>query len=412
MTAESTGSAAGADAASPVDAAPGGEPMTGSGSASAPERSRTVVVIVVIALLLALGIAVLRGSYRDGPLEPSAPTAQGALAVSSVLRDTGTDVDTVRTTADAVEALHAGRTVILTRPGSLAPGQLRSLRDAVTSGSGQLVLVQPMAGVTAALAPGVRPAGTVPVGTQLEADAECGDASWRARSIEPSLRDPEFEEDLVATVYTVPDDARGCFRSDRGAAVVREGDVTVLAGPGLLMNAGVDSADNAAIALNLADGHDVSWYLPSPLDPASGSSPTLLDRIPDWVLPLALWLCLCVLLALVAAFHRLGPAVVEPLPVTVRSQELTIGRAGLMQRAGARGAAAESLRAAACVRLAARLGLRREESLEALILALAPHTSRSPEDLRALLGTTVPATDSDLVRLAQELDRLEKEIDR
>jgi hypothetical protein len=89
-----------------------------------------------------------------------------------------------------------------------------------------------------------------------------------------------------------------------------------------------------------------------------------------------------------------------------------LGRARLLQRAGARDAAASALRAAAATRLADRLGLRHETALDGLLAALAPHVGASEAQLRALLGPTPVTSDRDLVRLAHDLDRLEKEIDR
>ncbi|HJF48438.1 MAG TPA: DUF4350 domain-containing protein, partial [Brachybacterium paraconglomeratum] len=63
-------------------------------------------------------------------------------------------------------------------------------------------------------------------------------------------------------------------------------------------------------------------------------------------------------------------------------------------------------------RLADRLGLRHESALDGLLAALAQHVEESAEQLRALLGPAPVTTDRDLVRLAHDLDRLEKEIDR
>ncbi|MDO5661995.1 MAG: hypothetical protein Q4G40_04800, partial [Brachybacterium sp.] len=118
----------------------------------------------------------------------------------------------------------------------------------------------------------------------------------------------------------------------------------------------------------------------------------------------------------------------EPLPLSVRAQELTVGRAHLLRRARARDAAAQSLRSAAATRIARTLGVRREESLEALIAAIGAHLAgRSPattpgsdanadtrpaEHARRLLGPTPLGSEDELVRLAHDLDHLEKEIDR
>lgn len=189
--------------------------------------------------------------------------------------------------------------------------------------------------------------------------------------------------------------------------------VLVLGSADLLTNDGVGSADNSALVLNAlgADGA-LSWYVPSPTDPMATTSQTLLGYLPDWTGPLLLWLGLIAVVALVAVGRRFGPVVVEPLPVTVRPQELVLGRARLLERSSSRDAAARSLRSATSTRLADRLGLRHETALDGLLAALAPHVDRTPEQLRTLLGPTPVTSDQDLVRLAHDLDRLEKEIDR
>src|SRR5699024_8098030 len=103
---------------------------------------------------------------------------------------------------------------------------------------------------------------------------------------------------------------------------------------------------------------------------------------------------------------------VEPLPVTVLPQELVLGRAQLLQRAGARDDAALALRAATSSRLADRLGLRHDSSLDGLIATLRAHVAHSEAQLRRGLGPAPVPSPQGLVRLAHELDRLEKEIGR
>src|SRR5699024_4838614 len=107
----------------------------------------------------------------------------------------------------------------------------------------------------------------------------------------------------------------------------------VLGSADLLTNDGIGRADNSALALNLltADGA-VSWYVPSANDPMGTASQTPLGYLPDWAGPVLLWLLLVALIVLVALGRRFGPVVVEPLPVTVRPQELVLGRAQLLQR--------------------------------------------------------------------------------
>ncbi|MGP9538999.1 DUF4350 domain-containing protein [Brachybacterium sp. AOP43-C2-M15] len=379
---------------------------------AAPRRRRPLlIVLIALAMIAAVLASVARGLYRDGELEPDAPTDQGSKAVVQVLEDLGVAVDVDRHTADAAEALRSGRTVLVTDPGRLAPQQVSALADAREAGDGRLVLVRPDALVLASLSDEITPSSALRDSARLEAGPDCGDLAHRARVLEVPHPDDGLRG--AAALYRTDDRAEACFGDDSGALVAEHDGLIVLGSADLLTNAGVGRADNSALVLNVlaADG-ELSWYVPSTTDPMGTSSQSLLGYLPGWTGPVVLWLLLTAVLALVAAGRRFGPVVVEPLPVTVRPQELVLGSARLLQRADARDGAAASLRAATAVRLADRLGLRHESSLDGLVATLAPQTERSAEELRALLGPTPVTTDQDLVRLAHDLDRLEKEIDR
>jgi hypothetical protein len=363
-------------------------------------------------VLAAVALSVARGLYRDGPLEPDAPTGQGSKAVVEVLGDLDVEVETRRHTADAADDLRAGGTVLLTDPGRLGGEQLSLLDEAREQGGGRLVVVQPDFVTLSYLTSGITPTGTLREQTQVEAGPGCGDLAHEARTLEV----PDADDALRgrASLYTADGHgASSCFTTDSGALVAESDGVLVLGSADLLTNDGVGRADNSALVLNALSAEErISWYVPSSSDPMGTSTQTLLDHLPGWAGPLAAWLVLVAVLALLALGRRPGPVVIEPLPVTVRPQELVLGRARLLQQASARDAAASALRAAAATRLADRLGLRHESALDGLVAALEPHVGASPEQLRALLGPTPVTTDHDLVRLAHELDRLEKEIDR
>jgi hypothetical protein len=399
----------GAGSASGTAAGTGSSPAAGPGT----ERRRPwLVLAIVLAMIAALLVSVARGIYRDGPLEPDAPTGQGSKAVVEVLGDLGVEVEPRRHTADAAAQLRAGGTVLLTAPRALNGEQLTTLAEAQQAGDGRLVVVQPDFVTLSYLTSGITPTGAVRGETRLEAEPGCGDLSHGARVLEL----PDGEEALrgSASLYTATGgDASTCFATAAGALVAESDGVLVLGSADLLTNDGVGRADNSALVLNaLSTTDELSWYVPSATDPMGSSSSSLLDHLPSWAGPLAAWLILVAVIALVALGRRPGPVVVEPLPVTVRPQELVLGRARLLQRAGARDAAASALRAAAATRLADRLGLRHETALDGLLAALAPHVGASEAQLRALLGPTPVTSDRDLVRLAHDLDRLEKEIDR
>ncbi|PWH05155.1 hypothetical protein DEO23_13810 [Brachybacterium endophyticum] len=379
---------------------------------AAPERRSSRVLVIVLALVVGVAVVVvaLRGSFRDGPLEPGAPTAQGSKAVVRVLEDDGTDVEVRRYTADAADALADGGTVLVTDPSTLDTEQMERLSEARTSGGGQLVLVRPDADALKGLAPGVSPAGKVTTATSLQAGEDCGAAGLQGRAIRVG---PAEDVSDSAALYRAGPPADSCYREGGDAAVVVSDGVVVLGSATLLTNDGVGQLDNAGVALTaLGADEALTWYVPSPTDPLADQQPSLLDRLPDFALPLALWACLVAIAVLLALSRRLGPVVLEPLPVSVRARELTVGRAHLLHRADGHQAAARSLRAATSLRLASRLGVRREDRLDTLVAALLPHTSLTASQLHELLGPTPVRSDQELLRLTEALDALEKEIDR
>lgn len=399
-------------APAPSASRPEPSPQTASSAAPGSERRHPwLITLLVLAMLAAVLASVARGFYRDGPLEPDAPTGQGSKAVVQVLGDLGVEVDVDRHTADAAETLRSGRTILVTAPSDLSAEQLTTLAEAQDAGDGRLVLVQPDFVTLSYLTSQISPSGSLRTPTELDAGPDCTDLAHRAQRLEV----PGAEEGIfgAATLYRAAGEAQGCFSTGDGALVVQHDGLIVLGSADLLTNDHVGSADNSALALNLlgADG-ELGWYVPSANDPMAATSQTPLGYLPDWAAPLLLWLLMVAVVALVALGRRFGPVVVEPLPVTVRPQELVLGRARLLQRADARDAAATTLRSAASTRLADRLGLRHESSLDGLLAALAPHVDRSEEQLRSLLGPHPVTSDQDLVHLAHELDRLEKEIDR
>ena len=112
--------------------------------------------------------------------------------------------------------------------------------------------------------------------------------------------------------------------------------------------------------------------------------------------------------------RRLGPVVAEPLPVVVRAAETVEGRARLYRRAGARGTAAEALRAGVRRPAGARArpaAPRRSRRPWSTAVAGTHRPDRAPRSAALLYGAA-PADDAALVRLADDLDALEREVRR
>ncbi len=145
----------------------------------------------------------------------------------------------------------------------------------------------------------------------------------------------------------------------------------------------------------------------------SSSAVTLAQLIPHWIW----WMLLQLLVAAVALAYwrsrRLGRLVGENLPVKVHAAETVEGHANLYRRASAHGRAAGLLRSAAARRIAPLLGLpagpagRRPESL---VQAVAERLGQAPEQVHEILAGEVPMTEAELVRLTDQLDRLEQEV--
>jgi hypothetical protein len=182
-------------------------------------------------------------------------------------------------------------------------------------------------------------------------------------------------------------------------------------GTALLTNDAVDRADNAAVALRLLGQHDrLVWYVPDSRDVSAGDAGSLRAQLPAWLVP-GLWLLAAAVLAtMLWRGRRLGPLVVEPLPVVVRAIEATRGRGRLYRRVRDRTHVAGVLRAATRRRLATRLRLPPGTSPDALVVALAHATGRDSAGLHDLLVSRPVPDDRTLTQLADDLAALEKEV--
>ena len=185
--------------------------------------------------------------------------------------------------------------------------------------------------------------------------------------------------------------------------------ITVLGSGTTFTNAQLGGEGNAALALNLlGQQQQLTWYVAT-AEPGSGGA-SASQLLPTWVLVAFIQVALAVVLLAFWRGRRLGPVVVEPLPVVVRAAEATEGRARLYRRSGARDLAARHLRAAAIARLTPLVGLDRGASQAEVCAAISAHTGWEPADVAALMYGSAPADDRSLVRLASGLDTLERTV--
>lgn len=362
--------------------------------------------IVLVGLLLAALTAVVQGA--DGPgtaeLDPTSATASGSKALVRVLEQQGTDVRVV----DRADGITGGTVFVDDSRGALDTAVARRLaREAA-----HVVLVATGEATLDAFGLDVEPAAQVG-GTDTVSTRSCGiPAAADARRVSTAgvaYRVPEGDTVPAGTTLCAPSGS-GDERADGLVrATTSGGDVTLVGTTAAFRNDTVTTAGNAALALGLLGQDDaLTWYTPVPGTP--DAAPTLGTLAPPWV-PSAL-----VLLALVAVAagvwrgRRLGPLVVERMPVVVRAAETTEGRARLAARTRDRTHTLDTLRTATARRIGRRLGLPRSAHVDDVVRAAARATGIPDVRVGAVLVGGTTGDDRALVAGAAALDALERAV--
>lgn len=353
---------------------------------------------VALALLVIVAVSALT-TYLTAPrpgglLEADSTSPDGAHALVTLLRQHGVNV-IVAEDLDAVAAAARHDTLTLVAQTFFLIDD--DGLDTLAALPGDRLLVAPAGRTRERLAPPIRPDGSVQFGGQPQCDMReavtSGDVqfgvseSYRGDGETPLTRC----YDGVLVRYT---------ESGRTTTVVGSSD--------FMTNAGLLGHGSAALAMNLAGTHDrVIWYAPQRFEGESSGQASLLDLAPRQLGWMVLQLCLAVALVAWWRGRRLGPLVVEQLPVVVRASETVEGRARLYRAHRARDRAAEALRTATRARLLPRLGLGPNPSPSAVTAAL---TQRIGGDCGAVLFGPAPRTDAELLELAHHLDDLERQV--
>jgi hypothetical protein len=185
----------------------------------------------------------------------------------------------------------------------------------------------------------------------------------------------------------------------------------VLGATTALTNEAATAAGNGALALGLLGQQPrLIWLAPTLAELAGETPPTMGELSPEWVVPFALLAVLTVIAAAVVQGRRMGPLVIEPLPVTVPSSETMRGRARLYGASRARLRAADALRLGAIGRLARDTGLATTATVDEVVASVAAVTTSPIAGIRDLLVDRVPGTDRELVELSDALLRLERDV--
>lgn len=343
------------------------------------------------AALLSLG----EWTQREG-LDPDSAGPGGSRALVEVLRDQGVTVEVVRDRGAAERAVAAGPATLVI--GDTTPLDDATLREVALLGE-DVVLVDPRSRDLRELLDGSAAAG-VGDGTLAQPDCDLP-AAQRAGGIVPGA------------VFSGGPGATRCYPAGEGDAllVLEQGgrSLAALDAVDLFSNAALADNGNAALAANLLGTHPrVVWYLPSLGDGTlSDASPTLGELTPGWVTPSLVVLAAAGLTAALWRARRFGPLVTENLPVTVRAAETTEGRARLYARSRDTVHVADQLRYGTLDRLARDLGLGPTSAADETADAVAARLGIDRSRVRGILIDDRPATDAELVRLADALQHLE-----
>ncbi|MFJ1745926.1 DUF4350 domain-containing protein [Streptomyces sp. NPDC088116] len=384
-------------------------------------RGRGLLLALLVLLAAGITLATLRSGDQHGRLDPRSADRYGSRAAAELLKNSGVSVDVVTTLNEATATTGPDTTLLVTNPNLLTPHQQRSLHAVTAPSGGRTVLLGAGPPSVDALAPGVRTSAPTPV-------------SARAPGCSLPAADRAGTVDIGGERYvTNAPGADACYTSDGDPTLLRitntdagkgtttdAGDTVLLGSPDLLYNDRLDKQGNASLALQLLGSRPhLVWYLPSLSDPSasrgsgddSGDS-GFLSLIPSGWLWGTFQLFLAAVLAAVWRARRLGPLVPERLPVAVRASESAEGRARLYRKVNARDRAASVLRSATRARLASLLGVppAKTHSPETLIPAVSAQLPDTTRDLRTLLFGPTPVDDAALIRLADQLDALEREV--
>jgi Domain of unknown function (DUF4350) len=362
---------------------------------------RWIALALVAIVILALISAWLTAPRPGGLMDPESTSPDGAHALVALLRDRGVDVAVADTVAEAQQAARDDALLLVAQTSFMADDDLL---HQLAGAPGDRLIIAPSSKTREALAPDIRRAPATSFGGS--ADCDLREAN-RAGSVDLGPTD----------AYQAVSDRTALTRCYGGALVrYRDGDrtITVIGSADFMTNSTLLHEGNAALAMNLAGNRPrLVWYAPQHAEGPNSATASVFDLVPkqvDWIIR-QLWLVVA-LLALWKV-RRVGPLVAEDLPVVVRASETVEGRGRLYRSRRARDRAAEALRTATLQRLSPRLGLGVNAQPPATIAAIMQRSSgqlTDPKELQHNLFGPTPATDDDLVQLANALDNIERQV--
>lgn len=372
----------------------------GRGAAESWRALRRPMLVTGIIVLAAIVVLILTTASTSGPFSPDSTNRDGARALSNLLEKHGVNVHGTELLSDAVQP-GAGKALLIGPNGQLDRADWQRIADA---GWSHLILIRPRQLELEVLAPGIRSTGQ----TLSSASREAGCDLVAAAKAGPVT--------VSGSTYSAPQGAKACYGDGINHTVVRVDTgpqtIDVIGTSRSFTNSELADDGNAALALNMLGTHqDLTWYLPQfesdGPDEQGGDGPPL---VPPDVRYIAWALAFAVLVVALWRGRRLGPVVVERLPVIVHAAETTEGRARLYRRSRARDRAAAALRESALGKLHKAHGIPRRAEPSAVIATLAARTGWDPHTLYEALYGMPPLDDAALLNLSDVLDVLMQEV--
>lgn len=381
----------------------------------------TLLVFACLAVVVG-ALAVTQPQTSTTPFAPDSTAPQGTRAVAQVLRRQGVQVRQVASVADALAASSANTTLVISPTWLLDAADI----DLLVAAPADLVLLDPMPQLARLATDGL--VGVAIIGADAaELAASCTvPAASNAGSIwaAANLLWADDHANLAASAASAASAAEApfCFPTATSTQQVfafaqlsgPHRTVSVLSDALVVTNEGITASGNAALALwVLGANPEVVWLVVDPLAAAAdapAASPPLLNMLPPWAVPVLLAAAFTLAVLALVQGRRLGPLVVEELPVVVPAIETTQGLGRLYRSGRSRAHAAAALRAGAAARIARRLGLADTANPATLTAAIAHAANRDPADIQRIFYGPSPKSDAELSAQTAALDQLENEV--
>lgn len=367
-------------------------------------RNRGLAWAAVLVGALVLVLVVRRSSGEGTPLDPDGTGSLGAKALVLLLEEGGADVEV------SARPPAADRRTAIVLEDTFGQGRTDAITAWVQEG-GTLVVTDPTSSLTQ-VEPARPSLGSAPGTDQVLRGCPAVGALASIATIRTGAS-------LVFGPEGRAPGAIGCFSSDEGdwlvATPLGRGTVVALGGAGPFLNAHLDEADAAGLAMALlAPAAGTPTQIVSDLasdaselegEPSRGDD-GLFSGLPRGAQVAGIQLLVAFVGAALWRGRRLGRPVPEDPPVAIPGSELVAAVGNLYQRGSHRRRAAEILSGRARRSLALLLGLPRGADARTVAEVASARSGTPMDEVEAILAPLDPPDDEALLVLARAADAL------